>query len=270
MQAVALTIAGSDPSGGAGIQADLKTFHQFGVYGEAAITLLTVQNTQGVSRVEVVDADLVVQQIEAMVTDIPPAAAKMGALGSAEIVEALAELASSFSFPLVVDPVMFSKNGARLLAAGAEETLKKKLLPCASLLMPNIQEAEALTGMKIRDEEDMQAAGERLRDFGCKAVLIKGGHGIGDAVDILSAPGLPKRFSTQRVHTPHTHGTGCTYAAAITAGLALGNPLHEAIRIAKQFVQSAILSAPGLGGGQGPVNHFARVSKIDHTHAVKD
>lgn len=270
MQAVALTIAGSDPSGGAGIQADLKTFHQFGVYGEAAITLVTVQNTRGVSRVDVVSADLVIEQIEAVVKDIPPAAAKIGALGSVEIVEALAGLASSFTFPLVVDPVMFSKSGARLLAPAAEETLKKKLLPCASLLTPNIPEAEALTGMNIRDEKDMQAAGERLRDFGCKAALIKGGHGMGDAVDILSAPGLPKRFSTQRVPTPHTHGTGCTYAAAITAGLALGNPLHEAIRIAKQFLQSAILSAPGLGGGQGPVNHFARVSKIDRTHAVKD
>ncbi len=267
---MALTIAGSDPSGGAGIQADLKTFHQFGVYGEAVITLLTVQNTERVSRVEVLDPELIAQQIEAVLSDIPPAAAKTGALGSPEIVAAVAELAQSFTFPLVVDPVMFSKQGARLMSPEAETILKEKLLPHAYLVTPNIPEAEALTGTAIRSEEDMETAGERLRDFGCKAALIKGGHRVGDALDILSAPGLPKRFSTQRVNTRHTHGTGCTYAAAITAGLALGNPLHEAIRLAKQFVQSAIESAPSLGAGSGPINHFARVSKIDHAHAVQD
>lgn len=267
---MALTIAGSDPSGGAGIQADLKTFHQFGVYGEAVITLLTVQNTERVSRIEVLDPDLIVQQMEAVLSDIPPAAAKTGALGSAEVVAAVAELARSFAFPLVVDPVMFSKHGARLMSPEAETILKKKLLPHAYLVTPNIPEAEALTGISIRSEEDMEAAGERLREFGCKAALIKGGHRVGDALDILSAPGLPKRFSTQRVKTRHTHGTGCTYAAAITAGLALGNPLHEAVRLAKQFLQSAIESAPGLGAGFGPINHFARVSKIDHVHAVQD
>ena len=262
MQAVALTIAGSDPSGGAGIQADLKTFHHFGVYGEAAITLVTVQNTEQVSRVEILPADLVTEQINAVVSDIPPAAAKTGALGSIEIVDAVATLAKSFPFPLVVDPVVITKHGTRLISREAEQVLKTKLLPCAFLVTPNIPEAEVLTGMNIRSEDDMHKAAERLRDLGCKAALIKGGHRSGDAVDILSAPDMPKRFSTQRVATRDTHGTGCTYAAAITAGLALGNPLYEAIRISKQFLQSAIESAPGLGRGQGPVNHFARVAGL--------
>ena len=262
MQAVALTIAGSDPSGGAGIQGDLKTFHQFGVYGEAVITLLTVQNTRDVSRIEMTPADLVVEQINAVLTDVPPAAAKTGALGSIEIVEAVAELAKSFTFPLVVDPVMISKHGARLISPEAEQALKTKLLPCASLATPNVPEAEALTGITIRTEKDMETAGQRLRELGSKAALIKGGHLPGNAVDILSAPGLVKRFSTSRIQTRHTHGTGCTYAAAITAGLAIGNPLEEAIRIAKEFLQAAIETAPGLGAGCGPVNHFARLSGV--------
>lgn len=255
---MALTIAGSDPSGGAGIQADIKTFHQFGVYGEAALTLLTVQNTQGVSRVEVLAPDLVIQQIEAVLADIPPAAAKIGALGSMEVVEAVAELAGSFVFPLVVDPVMIGKHGTRLLSPAAEQSLKQKLLPRAFLLTPNIPEAEALTGMTIRSEEEMQRAAERLRDLGCHAVVVKGGHREGDAVDILSAPGMSRRFSFPRIAARHTHGTGCTYSAAITAGLALGQSLEEAVTLARQFIQSAIESAPGLGGGQGPLNHFVR------------
>ncbi len=254
---MALTIAGSDPSGGAGIQADLKTFHQFGVYGEAAVTLLTVQNTRRVSRVEILSADLVIEQIEAVISDIPPAAAKTGALGSVEIVEAVAELAQTFTFPLIVDPVMISKQGATLMSLEAQEALKKKLLPQAYLVTPNIPEAEALSGLKIRCEEDMEIAAQRLLDFGCKAALVKGGHREGDAIDILKSAGISKRFSTRRIDTPHTHGTGCTYSAAITAGLALGRPLKEAIQVAKEFILAAIASAPGLGAGHGPVNHFA-------------
>ncbi len=176
MLPVALTIAGSDPSGGAGIQADLKTFHQFGVYGEAVITLITVQNTRAVSRVEVLPAGLVIEQIQAVVSDIPPAAAKTGALGDVAIVEAVAGVARSFTFPLIVDPVMISKHGARLLSPDAEEALKRELLPRAFLVMPNIPEAESLTGMTIRTEEDMREAAERLVDLGCKAALVKGGH----------------------------------------------------------------------------------------------
>ncbi len=261
MLPVALTIAGSDPSGGAGVQADLKTFHQFGVYGEAAITLLTVQNTRAVSRVEVLAADLVNEQIQAVVRDILPGAGKTGALGNMAIVEAVAELASSFPFPLVVDPVMISKHGARLLSPDAEEALKRKLLPSAFLVTPNIPEAEALTGLAIRTEEDMREAGERLLDLGCKSALIKGGHGSGEPVDVLCASGSVEGFPGKRITTRHTHGTGCTYSAAITAGLASGRSLQESIASAKAFIQSAIETAPELGAGYGPVNHFAPVTK---------
>ncbi len=264
MPAVALTIAGSDPSGGAGIQADLKTFHQFGVYGQAAITLLTAQNTQTVSRVDVVPSDLVVEQIQAVISDIPPAAAKTGALGNLAIVEAVAELAKSFTFPLVVDPVMISKHGMRLISRDAEEALKQMLFPHAFLVTPNIPEAEALTGLTIRDQRDMRLAANRIRDFGCKAVLVKGGHARSEPIDILIAPGLKDSaecFVGRRINTRHTHGTGCTYSAAITAGLALGHDLRRSIVAAKSFVQSAIESAPALGSGHGPVNHFAKMTR---------
>ena len=256
MLAVALTIAGSDPSGGAGLQADLKTFHQFGLYGEAVVTLITVQNTRRVSRVEMLSADLVAQQIEAVLSDIPPAAAKTGALGSVQIVEAVAELAESFTFPLIVDPVMISKHGARLLLPAAEEALKRKLLPLAYLVMPNIPEAEALTGRKIASSQDMYVAGQALCDLGCKAALIKGGHREGQPVDVLVAPGISRSFAGVRVETTNTHGTGCSLSAAITAGLALGNALEEAVLRAKNFVQQAIERAPGLGHGYGPLNHL--------------
>jgi hydroxymethylpyrimidine/phosphomethylpyrimidine kinase len=260
MPAVALTIAGSDPSGGAGIQADLKTFHQFGVYGEAVITLLTVQNTQSVSRIEILPADLVIEQIDAVIGDIPPAAAKTGALGSIEIVEAIAELAPSFRFPLVVDPVMISKHGTRLMEADAAESLKERLLPYAFLVTPNIPEAEELTGMHISSKEDMLTAARRILDFGSKAVLLKGGHLAGEPVDVLVGCGEPLLLRGKRVNTRHTHGTGCTYSAAITAGLANSQDLPDAVQNAKDFVQRAIETAPGLGSGSGPLNHFAKAS----------
>jgi hydroxymethylpyrimidine/phosphomethylpyrimidine kinase len=260
MPTVALTIAGSDPSGGAGIQADLKTFHQFGVYGEAVITLVTVQNTQSLSRVELVPPELVVQQIEAVVADIPPAAAKTGALGSAEMIEAIAELAPSFRFPLVIDPVMISKHGARFMQADAVKCFERRLLPHAFLVTPNIPEAEALTGTNISSEDDMLAASRRILDFGAQAVLLKGGHLSGEATDVLVGCGEPMMLRGARVNTRHTHGTGCTYSAAITAGLAKGQSLADAVRTAKDFVQRAIETAPGLGAGNGPVNHFAEVN----------
>lgn len=254
MTAVALTIAGSDPSGGAGIQADLKTFQRFGVYGEAVITLLTVQNTQAVSEVHPLDPDLVVKQIQAVIEDIPPAAAKTGALGDAAIIEAVAGLAASFEFPLVVDPVMVSKHGARLLAPEAEDALRNKLLPRAFLVTPNLPEAEALTGCRIRSKEDMQAAAQRLYDLGCLNVLIKGGHLPGQPVDLLFGKQGGRFLEGTRIETRHTHGTGCVYSAAITAGLALGRSLEESVSQAKEFVQRAIETAPGLGAGNGPLN----------------
>ena len=255
-----MTIAGSDPSGGAGIQADLKTFHQFGVYGEAVVTLLTVQNTLRLGRVECVDPELVVEQLEAVLEDIPPAAAKTGALGSVEVVTAVAHAATAFDFPLVVDPVMISKHGARLLSAEAVTALRELLLPTAALVTPNIPEAQELAGMKIRDAAGMRKAAERLREMGAKAVLVKGGHSSGAATDYLLAPGGWREYSGPRIDTPHTHGTGCTYSAAIAAGLARGWSLFEAIAHAKRFLTTAIRSNPGLGHGAGPVNHHASLS----------
>ncbi len=254
---IALTIAGSDPSGGAGIQADLKTFHQFGVYGEAVITLLTVQNTQKVSRVEVMSGELVGEQIEAVIGDIPPAAAKTGALGSVDVIEAVARAAAKFEFPLVVDPVMISKHGARLISQAAADAMARLLLPLAYLVTPNIAEAEALTGNAIENESDMVTAAQKLQALGCQAVLVKGGHMVGEPVDILCSGSTVIKLPGTRIETRHTHGTGCTYAAAITAALAIGEPIADAVSRAKRYVQLAIESAPGLGSGQGPVNHFA-------------
>jgi hydroxymethylpyrimidine/phosphomethylpyrimidine kinase len=256
--AVALTIGGSDPSGGAGIQADLKTFHNFGVYGEAVLTLLTVQNTTIVARVETVPPDLVREQIDAVVADIPPAAAKTGALGTAAIVEAVAAAAATFHFPLVIDPVMFSKHGAKLLSEDAERVLKRCLIPEAYLVTPNLPEAQALAGIEMTDEADILNGLKRIRNLGCSAVLIKGGHAVGEPADyLLDADGV-QRFSGTRIVTQHTHGTGCTYSAAITACLSLGMPLREAVATSKRYIQNAIATAPGLGSGSGPVNHFAR------------
>jgi hydroxymethylpyrimidine/phosphomethylpyrimidine kinase len=259
MPPVALTIAGSDPSGGAGIQADLKTFHQFGVYGEAVVTLITVQNTVGVSCVEIVPAALIRDQIRAVVEDIPPGAAKTGALGSSENVTAVAELAAAFSFPLVVDPVMISKHGKPLLRPDAVQILRECLMPRAAVLTPNIPEAEALTGIPIRNVQDMRAAASRLRELGCRAILIKGGHVDGPATDVLYDGAEWHEYPAPRIDTPHTHGTGCTYSAAITAELARGSRLAVAVERAKRYITEAIRTNPGLGHGCGPVNHHAEV-----------
>ncbi len=256
---VALSIAGSDPSGGAGLQADLKTFHQFGVYGEAVVTLITVQNSRSLERVEVLAAGLVMEQIHAVITDIPPRAAKTGALGSQAVMEAVAEAAAGFAFPLVVDPVMISTHGARLLDQAAQDAFARKLLPRAFLLTPNLDEASVLTGIRVTDLASMTRAAEKLIEMGAANVLVKGGHLEGDAVDVLvTREGQRHLFPAPRIATRHTHGTGCTYSAAITAGLAKGQPLREAIETAKAFVTAAIRTNPGLGSGAGPLNHFAR------------
>lgn len=254
---VALTIAGSDASGGAGIQADLKTFHQFGVYGEAVIALITVQNTRGLQRVECIDPELVAEQIRAVIGDIPPQAAKTGALGNRAIVEAVAALSKDFSFPLVIDPVLVSKHGAALLAADALEALKTFLLPHAFLLTPNLEEASLLTGSEVRDVAGMRQAAEKLTRLGPQAVLVKGGHLRGDPIDILFYQGEWTEFASPRIETRHTHGTGCTFSAAITAALASGSDLREAIARAKHYITEAIRNNPGLGSGSGPLDHHA-------------
>ena len=240
MPFVALTIAGSDPSGGAGIQADLKTFHQFGVYGEAAITLVTVQNSVRFSRVEIMPPDLVREQIAAVLDDIPPAAAKTGALGSAEVVEAVAEMAATFAFPLVVDPVTFGTHGRRLLSGEAVRVLRERLLPRAALVTPNIPEAEELSGIAIHSLDGMRGAACRILELGPRAVLIKGGHSAGDPVDLLFDGADWREFPAPRLDTPHTHGTGCTFASAIAANLARGHSLVDAFVGAQDYVGGAI------------------------------
>lgn len=256
---VALTIAGSDPSGGAGIQADLKTFHQFRVYGEAVITLLTVQNTVGVDAVEVLRPDFVAAQLEAVIEDIEPGAAKTGALGSVEMVERVGFAAADFLFPLVVDPVMVSKHGAPLMAREAQEKLIEVLLPACALVTPNLPEAAAITGRRVESFEEMREAARAILDLGAGAVLLKGGHLAGEAVDLLVWEGGEREFPALRVKTQHTHGTGCSYSAAITALLARGEALENAVERAKKWIHRAIATNPGLGRGQGPVNHFADV-----------
>lgn len=255
---IALTIAGSDPSGGAGIQADLKTFHQLRVYGSSAITLVTVQNTRGVSRVEILDARIVREQVNAVLEDMPPQAVKTGALGAAEIVEAVASIA--FSAPLVVDPVMISKHGAPLMNKDAQTAMRRALLPKAALITPNTEEAAAIAGIPVRDVSSMRDAARRIAGLGARAVLVKGGHIEGDAIDVLFDGDGFLELPAPRIQTRHTHGTGCTYSAAITAYLARGFDLRTSVRRAKAFIAKAIATNPGLGAGHGPVNHWADVS----------
>lgn len=252
----ALTIGGSDPSGGAGIQADLKTFHQLGVYGEAVITLLTVQNTVSVTRVEIMPVDLVLEEIEAVLEDIPPAAAKTGALGNTRLIEAVGKAAAPWTFPLVVDPVMISKHGVPLTGAEAADAFRRFLIPRAALLMPNLPEAEALCGFPVQSVEDMEKAGSALLGLGAQSVLIKGGHLQGDPIDLYVDKNVRMRLPAYRIDTPHTHGTGCTYSAAVTAGLARGLDMIQAVKEAKLFVNQAIRTNPGLGHGSGPLNHW--------------
>lgn len=257
MRPIALTIAGSDPSGGAGIQADLKTFFRHGVIGTSVITLLTVQNTVGVRRVETMAPDLVTEQLDAVLEDVPPAAMKTGALGSAPIVRAVAERIRGLEIPLVIDPVMISKHGAPLLDRAAEDALRTTLLPLATLITPNAHEAGALLGRTVRTHEDARTAARDLGERGIRGVLVKGGHLEGDPIDVLLWEGQLVSIEGPRVETSHTHGTGCTYAAAIVAGLSKGRPLVDAVREAKTWLTEALRTAEPMGRGIGPVNHFA-------------
>jgi hydroxymethylpyrimidine/phosphomethylpyrimidine kinase len=268
MVPIALTIAGSDPSGGAGIQADLKTFHQLRVFGTSAVTMITVQNSTRTSRVEILDAGLVSEQIAAVLEDMPPGAVKTGALGSADVVESIA--AFSFACPLVVDPVMIGKHGVPLMDSAARAAIRHLLAPKASLITPNLPEAAELAGFPVETLGQMKDAAARIALFsptGKLAVLVKGGHLTlnqhganedGDVVDLLYYDGAFTEFRAPRIHTPHTHGTGCTYSAAITAWLARGHAMPDAVMRARRFIYEAIRTSPGLGSGSGPVNHWAK------------
>ena len=251
---IALTIAGSDPSGGAGIQADLKTFHRLSVYGTAVITLITVQNTTRVSRVEVLDAALVGEQIDAVLEDLPPRAVKTGALGTASVVDAIA--ARNFGCPLIIDPIFLSTHGAPLADANAERALLR-LIPKATLIAPNLSEAARLSGLEVTSVALMRSAAERIAGLGAQAVLVKGGHLAQDAIDVLYCNGRFTEFPATRLSTRHTHGTGCTFSAAITAFLARGFTIEESVARAKRFIHEAIRTNPGLGHGAGPLNHWA-------------
>lgn len=260
MTPIALTIAGSDPGGGAGIQADLKTFHQLGVYGTTAITLITIQNTIGISLVDTLDPAVVGGQIDAVLTDLRPRAAKTGALGTAAIIKAVA--ARKMDFPLVIDPVMIGKHGADLLDANARTALRELLIPRAAIVTPNLPEAADLASLPVTNVDQMKEAALRIARAGARAVLIKGGHLEGPAfetetVDILLHEGAFTEFRSPRIHTRHTHGTGCTYSAAITAFLARSFSIPDAVARAKRFIDEAIRTSPGLGAGAGPVNHWA-------------
>jgi hydroxymethylpyrimidine/phosphomethylpyrimidine kinase len=259
----ALTIAGSDSGGGAGIQADLKTFHALGVWGMSAITAVTVQNTKGVSGYEELSPETVAEQIRAVVTDIGVDAAKTGMLASAPIIEAVADALRETSVPnLVVDPVSVSKHGHPLLAEDAVDSLRTLIVPLATLVTPNLPEAALLAGFPVRTEEDMERAGRAILDLGAGAALVKGGHleGRGDAVDLLAGPDGVELIGAERIGTPHTHGTGCVLSAAIAANLARGVELIEAVQEGKAFVTEAIRSHLEIGQGIGPVNPGGAVS----------
>ena len=252
-----LIVAGSDSGGGAGIQADLKTVTALGGYGMTAITALTAQNTLGVFGIHPVPAEFVVQQMRVVLDDIGADAIKIGMLGSAEIVLAVADLLDSpvaRDIPVVLDPVMISTSGRALLDAAGVEAMKTRLMPRATLLTPNLIEATALSGVHIDDTSAMEAAARRLLALGAANVLVKGGHIEGDAlVDLLVEGEGCLAFRHSRVATRHTHGTGCILASAVAAGLASGLVLREAVTRAHDYVQAAIRNAPGLGQGNGPL-----------------
>lgn len=257
---IALTIAGSDPSGGAGVQADLKTFSALGCYGAAVLTALTAQNTRGVSAVHEVSSAFVAAQIDAVLSDLPVRAVKTGMLGAPAVVEAVADRLRAFDGPIVCDPVMIAKSGAALLPPESVAKLKAALLPRCRLLTPNLPEAAALLGVDEAEvRADLEGAARRLLDLGPAAVLLKGGHlGGPESEDLLTAEGLLLRLRAPRIETTNTHGTGCTLSAAIAAELAQGRSLSEAARRAKEYLSGALRAADELqvGAGIGPVHHF--------------
>ncbi len=263
----ALTIAGSDSGGGAGIQADLKTFSALKVYGACAITAVTAQNTLGVAAVHSLPADMAAAQIHAVMEDIGAHAAKTGMLANAGIIEAVAGQVEKHRIPsLVVDPVMVSKSGHQLLASDAIEALQTLLFPLASLVTPNILEAETLTGFAVRSLEDMERAGSEILKSGCSAVLVKGGHLPGDAVDVLCTAQGAEEFRAEKVEQQHTHGTGCTLSAAIAAHLAKGMDLRAAVWSSKEYLTTALAQGLAVGRGIGPVHHFHPWYKGEDLH----
>ncbi len=252
----ALTIAGSDSSSGAGIQADLKTFAALGAYGMSAITAITVQNTQGVRAAYDLPIELIEGQIDVVLEDIGADCAKTGMLSSSEIILAVARRVEKWQLRLVVDPVMVAKGGAHLLQPEAVTTLREKLLPLAEVVTPNLPEAEVLLERRVETMAEMRDAARAIHTLGPRHVVIKGGHSASEPTDIYFDGESFVELHAERIYTPHTHGTGCTFSAAITALLARGWSVEEAMRRAKRYVTGAIRNAPGIGHGHGPVDHF--------------
>lgn len=265
----ALTIAGSDSSGGAGIQADLRTFAALEVYGASAITAVTSQNTLGVRAVEYLSPQLVASQIDAVLDDIPIGAIKTGMLGNAAISEQVVIELTKCNVPIVVDPVMVAKSGALLLDDEAVAVVGARLLPLATLVTPNLAEAERLVGFPVRTVDEQERAARLLVQRGAKAALVKGGHAQGDPIDVLWDGNELRRFTSARVDTPHTHGTGCTYSAAIAAHLARGAALVDAVAKSHAFVAQAIMQAPGIGRGHGPLHHMHPWYTMGHARGAK-
>jgi len=258
---VALTIAGSDSGGGAGIQADLRTFAAHGVHGTTALTAITAQNSMGVAAWVALEPAMVVAQMEAVATDMPVAAAKTGMLANAAIIGAVADAAARLRIaPLVVDPVMIAKSGDRLLDAAAERAYVDRLLPLAALVTPNLHEAAALLGRPVRDVAGMRDAARELRALGARAVLVKGGGLAGDAVDVFCDGARIVDLTVPRVDTPNVHGTGCTLSAAICAQLALGSDLLDAVRAAKAYLTEALRRSYAVGRGRGLPDHMHAVA----------
>jgi hydroxymethylpyrimidine/phosphomethylpyrimidine kinase len=255
---IALTIAGSDSSGGAGIQADLKTFAALGVYGATAITAVTAQNTSGVAGIVTLPADFVAAQIETVAGDMSVHATKTGMLATAAIVEAVAAAIKSLELPqVVVDPVMISTSGTPLLDDEGVLMLRTELLPCAAVVTPNIPEAEILSGRRIESIEQVRAAAADIHELGGSTVVVTGGHAPGDQlVDVVFDGHRFSELRTTRIDTPHTHGTGCTFSSAIAACLALGQPVPDAVANAQSYVRGAIEHAVPVGRGRGPLAHF--------------
>lgn len=252
-----LTIAGSDSSGGAGVQADLKTFSAVGTYGMSVITAITAQNTQGVFAVEELSEEIIKKQIEVVFDDIEPAAVKIGMVSSPEIVMAIVDSLKKYNPKyLVVDPVMISKSGYALLRPEAKKALIEELIPMAYLLTPNVLEAEEITDTRIENVDDMREVGKKILDLGPKYVLMKGGHLDGDAVDVLIGDGVFEIFKEERLDRKNTHGTGCTISSAITSYLALGYDVKEAVALGKVYITEAIRNSFDIGNGVGPVHHF--------------
>jgi hydroxymethylpyrimidine/phosphomethylpyrimidine kinase len=252
----ALTIAGSDSSGGAGIQADIKTMTMNGVFAMSAVTALTAQNTTGVQGIFEVSPDFLAQQIDSVFTDIRPDAVKIGMVASSGLIEAISERLRFYKAEnIVVDPVMVATSGAKLISDDAVETLRQELLPLAAIATPNIPETEGLSGIAVRSPADMEKAAEKISaEYGC-AVLCKGGHRLNDANDLLCRGDRLRWFTGKKINNPNTHGTGCTLSSAIAANLAKGYGLEEAVARAKEYISGALAAMLDLGAGSGPMDH---------------